>query len=124
MRSISSCTISLARKVKINKARAWIAKCRYLAPEYALSGKLAEKADIFSFGVMLLELITGCRPLGSHHTFMEVSLVEWVSIMTLLFYRPKFIYICKTINSKNICKYILEVKVSIFLVNSCGWKNS
>ncbi|XP_020977623.1 proline-rich receptor-like protein kinase PERK3 [Arachis ipaensis] len=44
----------------------------YVAPEYASSGNLTEKADVFSFGVMLLELITGRRPIiNSHHTFME-----------------------------------------------------
>ncbi|XLR20809.1 hypothetical protein HN51_067606 [Arachis hypogaea] len=44
----------------------------YVAPEYASSGNLTEKADVFSFGVMLLELITGRRPIiDSHHTFME-----------------------------------------------------
>ncbi|KAK8581753.1 hypothetical protein V6N12_071962 [Hibiscus sabdariffa] len=47
----------------------------YLAPEYASSGKLTDKSDVFSFGVMLLELITGHRPVGS--SLMEDSLVDW-----------------------------------------------
>ncbi|KAJ9562925.1 hypothetical protein OSB04_008085 [Centaurea solstitialis] len=33
----------------------------YLAPEYAIRGQLTRKADIFSFGVLLLEIVTG-RP--------------------------------------------------------------
>ncbi|XP_021275118.1 proline-rich receptor-like protein kinase PERK4 [Herrania umbratica] len=48
----------------------------YLAPEYASSGKLTEKSDVFSFGVMLLELITGKRPVDPTNA-MEESLVDW-----------------------------------------------
>lgn len=33
----------------------------YLAPEYAIRGQLTRKADIYSFGVLLLEIVTG-RP--------------------------------------------------------------
>ncbi|CAI9298473.1 unnamed protein product [Lactuca saligna] len=49
----------------------------YLAPEYAASGKLTEKSDVFSYGVMLLELITGRRPVDTAQTFMDDSLVDW-----------------------------------------------
>lgn len=48
----------------------------YLAPEYASSGKLTEKSDVFSFGVMLLEFITGRRPVDFTRT-MDDSLVDW-----------------------------------------------
>ncbi|KAJ4893981.1 putative proline-rich receptor-like protein kinase PERK6 [Raphanus sativus] len=48
----------------------------YLAPEYASSGKLTDRSDVFSFGVMLLELITGRRPVDLTGE-MEDSLADW-----------------------------------------------
>eukprot|EP00258_Populus_trichocarpa_P045194 XP_024461213.1 proline-rich receptor-like protein kinase PERK4 isoform X3 [Populus trichocarpa] len=54
----------------------------YLAPEYAASGKLTEKSDVFSYGVMLLELITGKKPVDPSSA-MEDSLVDWARPLTI-----------------------------------------
>ncbi|KAJ3694556.1 hypothetical protein LUZ60_010036 [Juncus effusus] len=55
----------------------------YLAPEYASSGKLTDKSDVFSFGVMLLVLITGRRPVDTSQADMDDSLVDWARPLLL-----------------------------------------
>lgn len=49
---------------------------RYFAPEYFMHGIVDEKTDVYSFGVLLLELITGRRALDE----LRQSLVLWVTI--------------------------------------------
>lgn len=49
----------------------------YIAPEYGYTLKVDEKSDIYSYGVVLLELVTGKMPLDP--LFGEsIDIVEWV----------------------------------------------
>ncbi|KAM3285049.1 receptor-like protein kinase HSL1 [Capsicum chacoense] len=50
--------------------------CGYIAPEYAYTLRVNEKSDIYSFGVVILELVTGKRPVDPE--FGEKDLVKWV----------------------------------------------
>ncbi|KAL6190828.1 hypothetical protein ACLB2K_037226 [Fragaria x ananassa] len=49
----------------------------YWAPE-CMHGNLTTKADVYSFGVILMELITGKSVTGSHWLPSEINLVNWL----------------------------------------------
>ncbi|KAL1803484.1 hypothetical protein DCAR_0935185 [Daucus carota subsp. sativus] len=55
----------------------------YLAPEYAVTGRVTTKIDVFSFGVILMELITGRRALDETQQEDSVHLVPWFRRMHL-----------------------------------------
>lgn len=49
----------------------------YVAPEYALTGHLTTKSDVYSYGVVLLELLTGRVPVDMKRSPGEGVLVSW-----------------------------------------------
>ena len=60
-----------------------------MAPEYILHGLFSIKSDVFSFGVMILEMISGKRNASSHHqSHSEEDLLSYVSLIF------KYIFLC------------------------------
>ena len=51
--------------------------CSYLAPEYAMTGHLLVKSDVYSYGVVLLELLTGRKPVDLSQPPGQENLVSW-----------------------------------------------
>ncbi|CAK9178862.1 unnamed protein product [Ilex paraguariensis] len=49
----------------------------YLAPEYFQHGKVSDKTDVYAFGVVLLELISGRKPIETKRGPGEENLVLW-----------------------------------------------
>lgn len=60
--------------------------CRgYMAPEYVAHGQLTEKADVYGFGVLLLEIVTGRQNNNSKALEYSDSLLSIVCSQIFLF---------------------------------------
>lgn len=60
----------------------------YMSPEYAMHGQFSEKSDVFSFGVMVLEIISGKKNSCSFESRRIDDLLSHVSIQIL------FVFLC------------------------------
>ncbi|XP_058751817.1 probable leucine-rich repeat receptor-like serine/threonine-protein kinase At3g14840 [Vicia villosa] len=53
----------------------------YMAPEYAMHGYLTDKADVYSFGIAVLEIVSGTNNTVSHPQEECFSLLDWVHLL-------------------------------------------
>ncbi|KAI3852493.1 hypothetical protein MKX03_011964, partial [Papaver bracteatum] len=53
----------------------------YVAPEYASTGMLNEQSDVYSFGILIMEIISGRNPVDFTRPPGEVNLVDWLKTM-------------------------------------------
>ncbi|GLT96151.1 hypothetical protein SLE2022_137960 [Rubroshorea leprosula] len=65
--------------IKLKASEIAIADVGYVAPEHGQPGSDNTKSDVYAFGVLLLELLTGRRPFDSSRPKEEKSLVKWAS---------------------------------------------
>ncbi|KAH9666726.1 protein kinase domain-containing protein [Citrus sinensis] len=49
----------------------------YLAPEYAMLGKASESCDVYSFGILLLELASGKKPIEKVNSAIKRTITDW-----------------------------------------------
>ncbi|CAN4115114.1 unnamed protein product [Withania somnifera] len=53
----------------------------YVAPEYASTGMLNDRSDVYSFGILIMEIISGRNPVDYSRAPGEVNLVDWLKTM-------------------------------------------
>ena len=59
-------------------------KCSgYMSPKYAMQGLFSEKSDVFSFGILLLEIVSGRRSTSFCNDEQYLSLIGYVSLSNL-----------------------------------------
>ncbi|XP_059450903.1 G-type lectin S-receptor-like serine/threonine-protein kinase At4g03230 [Corylus avellana] len=86
----------------------------YMAPEYALDGLFSVKSDVFSFGVVLLEIITRKKNTGFYQSKQDMSLIGyawrlWVEEKVLDLMDPALQNVCnadqfvKCVNVRLLC---------------------
>jgi serine/threonine protein kinase len=52
----------------------------YMAPEYAMRGQLSVKVDVYSFGVLVLEIVSGRKNSDTNFPHEMQGLLEWVRL--------------------------------------------
>lgn len=56
----------------------------YMSPEYAMEGNFSVKSDVFSFGVLILEIVSGRRNNHLYHLDRPLNLIGYVSLLLLI----------------------------------------
>ncbi|KAK6915261.1 LOW QUALITY PROTEIN: Protein kinase domain [Dillenia turbinata] len=73
---LRSCKMASRWSISRGDMNSW-----YLAPEYIHTGLITEKADVYAFGVVLLELLTGCKATDFSRNTGQLYLTVWARLL-------------------------------------------
>ncbi|KAM3734106.1 hypothetical protein ACB098_11G189600 [Castanea mollissima] len=68
----------LVDHVKGSQTTALAGTMGYMAPEYVFSGRASKETDVYSFGIVLLEIACGRKPAEPYAKQDEIIMLEWV----------------------------------------------
>lgn len=60
-----------------------------MSPEYAMDGVFSMKSDVFSFGVLVLEIVSGKKNRGFYHNELDLNLLRYVCLQSFLTYKRR-----------------------------------
>lgn len=89
----------------------------YMSPEYAMRGHYSIKSDVFSFGVLILEILTGRRSSGSFNIGQSVDLLSFVRHSVI----PKLCTQANCVKTNTLTKFAFDTGLgTLDQGNNCG----
>jgi len=97
-----------------------------MPPEYALHGHFSIKSDVFSFGVMVMEIISGRKNRNFHDSKHQLNLLSHVSLKAISFlvFENSNSYVFKTLDLMLAMKKEKKLLSFHFRHGDCGLKKS
>ena len=86
-----------------------------MSPEYAMDGIFSVKSDVFSFGVLVLEIVSGRKNRGVYQSSHHLNLLAHVSATSFTLYFHFNAYIILNLN------YEIDFRYGVFGMKVKGW---